>query len=72
MTATNKDGTTENIIYRLISGSNNGLDFFGIHPETGSITVISVDIDAEVALEITLFVEAVDTSLEPERYAWHV
>ena len=68
MSAQNKDGNTNGLIYRIVSGSNLGLVFFKINPESGEISVADEGIDRETVAEFTLFVEAVDTRLEPQRY----
>ena len=65
--ANNTDGTSEGIVYRIQTGSNNALDYFRIDINTGDIYVIDGNIDAEIVNEFTLFVEATDTRLEPQR-----
>ncbi|XP_072050360.1 cadherin EGF LAG seven-pass G-type receptor 2-like [Amphiura filiformis] len=67
VSAKNKDGTSEGIVYRVKSGSYQGTRFFKIDPITGDITVRDGGIDAELVLEFVLFVEATDTRLSPQR-----
>ncbi|XP_072050324.1 protocadherin Fat 4-like [Amphiura filiformis] len=67
VSATNKDGNSVGIVYRIKTGSNGGTKYFQIDPNTGEITVRDGGIDAELVLEFILFVEATDTRLEPQR-----
>ena len=68
MSAENKDGNTDGLVYRIVSGSNQGSVFFKIDPQSGEISVAAEGIDRETVAEFTLFVEVVDTRLEPQRY----
>ena len=55
-------------MYSIKSVTGDGSDKFAINSMSGEITVASGTLDAEEALEYTLFVEALDTRTEIIRY----
>ena len=55
-------------MYNIKSVTGDGFDKFTINPTSGEITVDSNTLNAEEALEYTLFVEALDTRTEIIRY----
>ncbi len=67
MSATNSAGTSEGIVYRIKSGTNDGETKFRIDEQTGNITVSSTDIDYETNTIFTLVVEAQDRRSDPTR-----
>ncbi len=70
VTATNKDGDSDGIVYRILSGTDDWLGKFAID-SSGEITV-SDTLDAEVTMMYTLFVEAQDTRTQIIRLVnWH-
>ncbi|XP_072050323.1 cadherin EGF LAG seven-pass G-type receptor 2-like [Amphiura filiformis] len=70
VSAQNKDGDSQGIVYHIQTSTSQGLSNFQIDPRTGQITVkAGAVIDAELVDEFVLIVEATDTRLDPQRSA---
>ena len=68
VSAFNYDDNNNDIFYTLKSSNDGGLDIFSIDPESGVITVIDENTDADGdVVEYTLVVEAQDRRLDPIR-----